>query len=128
MAFLCPGKVLDKCRAVGLYINTSPASPAPENSINTSPAVHINTSPVYINTSPAPEKCINTSRHGVYKYFSGAGEVYLNTTMAFFCPGKVLDKCRPIYKYFSSFSGAGEVYKYFSGTVYINTSPASRTP
>src|SRR6218665_3055928 len=65
---------------------------------------------------------------GVYKYFSGAGEVYLNTTMAFFCPGKVLDKCRPIYKYLPGFSGAGEVYKYFSGTVYINTSPASRTP
>src|SRR6218665_3758093 len=61
---------------------------------------------------------------GVYKYFSGAGEVYLNTTMAFFCPGKVLHKCRPIYKYFSGFSGAGEVYKYFSGMVYINTSPA----
>src|SRR6218665_3511500 len=83
---------------------------------------------------------------GVYKYFSGAGEVHkyfsgmvyintspalekcLNTTMAFFCPGKVLDKCRSIYKYFSGFSGAGEVYKYFSGTVYINTSPSSRTP
>src|SRR6218665_2367290 len=65
---------------------------------------------------------------GVYKYFSGAGEVYLNPTMAFFCPGKVLHKCRPIYKYSSGFSGAGEVYKYFSGTVYINTSPASRTP
>src|SRR6218665_3825825 len=62
---------------------------------------------------------------GVYKYFSGAGEVYLNTTIAFFCPGKVLDKCRPICKYFSGFSGAREVYKYISGTVYMNTSPAS---
>jgi len=44
---------------------------------------------------------------GVYKYFSGAGEVY-----------KYLSG---VYKYFS---GAGEVYKYFSGMVYINTSPA----
>ena len=46
-----------------IIINTfpaSPASPAPEKYINTSQAVHINTSPVYINTSPAPEKCINT--------------------------------------------------------------------
>ena len=34
-----------------MYINTSPASPAPEKCINTSPAVYINTSPtVYINT------------------------------------------------------------------------------
>src|SRR6218665_2873138 len=111
----------DVCR--GVYINTSPASPAPEKCINTSSAVHINTSPVYINTSPAPEKCINTSpavhintspvyintspaMGKVYKYFSRMA--YINTSpalekcikillyMANFCPGKVLHKCRSI--------------------------------
>src|SRR6218665_243729 len=85
-----------------MYINTSPA---PEKCINTSPAVYINTSPATppekcINTSPAspaPEKCINTSpavyintslaMQALYKYFYGAGEVYINTSPAFFGDG-----------------------------------------
>ena len=68
-----------------VYINASPASPAPpapEKCINTSPAVYINTSPA----SPAPDKCINTylAMQALYKYFYGAGEVYINTSPAFF--------------------------------------------
>ena len=69
---------------------------------------------------------------GVYKYFfgfsgfSGAEEVYkyefnMNEWMKYFSGG--------VYKYFSGvykyFSGAGEVYKYLSGMVYVNTSPAA---
>ena len=43
-----------------VYINTSPVY------INTSPAVYINTSPVYINTSPAPEKSSQVKSNIVY--------------------------------------------------------------
>jgi len=61
-----------ECRETrAVYINTSPASPAPKKCINTSPAVYINTSPpVYINTSPAtpPDK---------YLYTSPASEKYI---------------------------------------------------
>ena len=59
---------------------------------------------MYINTSPAstaPKKCINTG--GVYKYLSGAGEVYVLWP-----------------------TSAPE--RYWISGVYIDTSPASPTP
>ena len=70
-----------------MYINTSPASPAPEKCINTSPAVYINTSPVYIGLNTSFSGMVYNIYHAgkVFMNFSGAGEVYLNTTMAF-CP------------------------------------------
>jgi len=43
------------------------------------PTVYINTSPA-VNASLAPEKCL-------FKYFSGTGEMYINTSPAFFDAG-----------------------------------------
>src|SRR6218665_2983090 len=101
---------------VPVYINTSPASPASEKCINTSPAM-------YINTSPAPEKCINTSP-AVYINTSPATppDKYLHTSPAFFSAGEESGNCRPIYfsghrlRNLSGFFSAGEAF--------INTSPA----
>src|SRR6218665_558493 len=75
--------------------------------------VHINTYPA----SPAPDKYMQAlfrRRKCVYKYFSFAGKVFLNTSQA--SPAQVSDKLY-IYKYFS---GAGELFKY--------TSPAPEKP
>ena len=58
---------------------------------------------------------------GVYKYFSSfSGFSGAGEVYKYFSGGAY--KCfSGVYKYFS---GAGEVHKYFSGMVYINTSPA----
>src|SRR6218665_1713561 len=55
-----------------------------EKCINTSPTVYINTSPAV-----SPEKYLYTS--------PGAGEVYINTSPAFFGAGEESGNCRSIY-------------------------------
>ena len=81
--------------------------------------VYINTSPA----SPAPNKCIQALLRrwkSVYKYLSGAGKVFLNTSQATPAPERymyqisicieiLLRRRRSIYTYFF---GVGEVLIY----------------
>ena len=57
----------------------------------------------------------NTALTGVYKYFSSAKEVYINTSRALEkCVKILLRRRNDVYKYFLGFSGVGEVLdKYY---------------
>jgi len=91
-------------------INASPASPASPD-------------------SPTPNKCIKAllrRRKSVYKYFSGAGKVFSNTSQASPAPEGyqisiyieiLLRRRRSLESIYTHFSGAGEVL------IYTNLAP-----
>ena len=119
------------CRTVlwerPVYINTSPASSASPVSSAPDKCMYRHFSgagKVYLNTSPVPERCFQIlprllrRRRSVFKYLSGAGEVFIYIYLSDTSPapeklGKYLktpfQRRRSIY---TQFSGAGEVLIY----------------
>ena len=98
-----------------MYINTSPASPVLGKCSLFKQ--FFGAGKMCINTSPAPERCLQIHvlprllrrRRSVFKYFSGAGEMFLYIYTYLIIPIRRRKSLGSIKKHLS---GAGEVFKH----------------